>query len=204
MRRRHRVHVINLAVRSATVVIRSAVPARDPGLFKDRFRAGRDVDLLVFSYICGRRGRERLFLFLWKRRRRRSFRRCMFVSTTAAEHCAEQQQKEQKTWQQRCRYRLQRAPRVHGQVACRAAIQEPFRCVSRKSANWESFPAAVRSAFDECVRTAGTTSSFRYATSSAVSFSRVSAIFATERLKRTEASSTLRSNSVIIIPAGAG
>src|SRR5271163_3849854 len=83
-------------------------------------------------------------------------------------------------------------------------LQELLRCVSRKSANSESFPAAVRSAFEECVRTAGTTSSFKYVTSSAVSFSRVSAIFATERLKRAEASSTLRSNSVIhILPVRA-
>ena len=102
-------------------------------------------------------------------------------------------------WQRPRRLQPQRSPHVPERVAGRKAVQEPFRCVSRKSANSESFPAAVRSAFDECVRTAGTTSSFRYATSSAVSFSRVSAIFATERLKRTEASSTLRSNSVIHI-----
>src|SRR5208283_4378633 len=103
---------------------------------------------------------------------------------------------EKKTWKRPHR----RPARACGRrVDGREAIQELLRCVSRKSANSESFPAAVRSALEECVRTAGTTSSFRYVTSSAVSFSRVSAIFATERLKRAEASSTLRSNSVISI-----
>src|SRR5208283_891515 len=103
---------------------------------------------------------------------------------------------EKKTWKRPHR----RPARACGRrVDGREAIQELLRCVSRKSANSESFPAAVRSAFEEWVRTAGTTSSFRYVTSSAVSFSRVSAIVATERLKRAEASSTLRSNSVIPI-----
>src|SRR5271166_3666814 len=88
---------------------------------------------------------------------------------------------------------------MHGLEAGREAVQEPLRCDSRYSANLESFRAAVRSAFEEWVRTAGTTSAFRYVTSSAVSFSRVSPIFATERLKRAEAFFTLRSNSVISI-----
>src|SRR5208283_4100716 len=103
---------------------------------------------------------------------------------------------EKKTWKRPHR----RPARACGRrVDGREAIQELLRCVSRKSANSESFPAAVRSAFEEWVRTAGTTSSFRYVTSSAVSFSRASATLATERLKRAEASPTLRSNSVIPI-----
>src|SRR5258708_34006069 len=83
MRRCHRVHVINLAVRSAPVVIRSAVPARDPGLFKDRFRAGGVVGILVFSYIWGPWRRGGFFLFLCERRGGWGFSRCLFMFTRA-------------------------------------------------------------------------------------------------------------------------
>ena len=63
MCRRHGVHVINLAVRSAPIVIRSAIPARHPGFFKDRFRAGGDFDFLVLARFGGRRSRDWFFVF---------------------------------------------------------------------------------------------------------------------------------------------
>src|SRR5580692_4007092 len=190
MRRRHGVHVIQLAVRSAPVVIWSAIPARHPRLLKDGLRSGGNLDLLVFSsasrFFARRcwRWNSRGRFFLLRRRRGWCLRLRMFMPAAAQKYAA-QQEKKQKTSSRG--------------IARNKAAQELLCCVSRKSANWESFPAAVRSAFEECVRTAGTTSSFRYVTSSAVSFSRVSAIFATDRLKRAEASSTLRSNSVLHI-----
>src|ERR1700681_2822332 len=90
MCRRHGVHVINLAVRSAPVVIRSAVPTRHSSFFKDRFRAGGNNDLLVLARFGGWRSRDWFFLFLRKRWWGRNRRRRTFVSTTAAQKRAAQ------------------------------------------------------------------------------------------------------------------
>ena len=71
-------------------MIRSAVPARHPGFFKDRFRAGGNVDFLVLARFRGRRSRDWFFFFRRKGRRRWNRRLRMFVPTTTAQKRAGQ------------------------------------------------------------------------------------------------------------------
>jgi hypothetical protein len=85
------VHVIDLAVRSTSIVIRSTVPTRNSGLYEDRLGVCRDVNLLVFSRnfsgsLGDRRIRGRLFRgdrWWW-----RNLRLLDLMSTTAEQSSA--------------------------------------------------------------------------------------------------------------------
>ena len=80
VRSRHGVHVVDLAVRAAPIVIGSAVPARHSDFFKDRFRVCGNFDFLGLACGRGRRSYSRLLL---RKRRRAGLRLSVFVAAPA-------------------------------------------------------------------------------------------------------------------------
>src|ERR1700724_1166292 len=91
MSRGHGIHVINLAVRCASIVIRSAVPTRRSGLCENWFGSGWNFYFLGFLWPRG----NRLALYRGRshRRRRRKLWRNFVPATTEQDNRSQKDNK---------------------------------------------------------------------------------------------------------------
>src|SRR3981081_3972671 len=94
MSRRHGIHVINLTVRCASIVIWSAIPTRRSGLCENRFGSGWNFYFLGLLWPRG----NRLALFCGRGHRWRRWKllRHFVPATTEQEDCSEKDNKKKK------------------------------------------------------------------------------------------------------------
>src|SRR5664279_3788335 len=85
---RHRVHVVDLAIRPATIEIGSAIPAGDTGFYEDGFRVGGNFWIPIFAGRL-RGGRISGWFFLRKRRRRWNLSLRVLVAASGQSEAAE-------------------------------------------------------------------------------------------------------------------